>query len=115
MRDRFVVDLLDPVDPFELDDDNIPHLFKHGMAHVSIQVDVDLIYDIYLFDEPWFYEADETGSADWIMRGEALNVILDVPLAPSRSGFANKCRPIGLYTTGHHDKTQYFDDLNRWR
>ena len=115
MRDRFKVDLLDPDDPFELDAGNIPHLFKHGLAHLKIQVDLDLIYDIYLFDEPRFYEAHETRSADWIMRGETLNVILDVPLAPSKSGFANKCRPIGLYETGYHDKTQYWEDLNRWR
>ncbi len=115
MRERFEVDHLDPVDPFELDKDNIPHLFKHGMAYLKIQTDLDLVYDIYLFGEPLFYEAHETGTADWIMRGETLNVILDVPLAPSRSGFVNKCRPIGLYETAYHDKIQYLEDLDRWR
>jgi len=29
MRDRFEIDLLDPDDPFEIDDQNRPHLYKH--------------------------------------------------------------------------------------
>jgi hypothetical protein len=30
MKERFDVDALDPDDPFEIDDDNMPHLAKHA-------------------------------------------------------------------------------------
>ncbi len=112
-RQRFDTDVLDPVDPFELDDDNLSHLVKHGLANIGLHVGFDLLYEIYLFDEPLYYEAEPP--ADWLMVGEVQSSVLQVPLAAPRTGFPNKCRPIGLYQASHQTVTQYRDDLRRWR
>lgn len=98
--DRFDVNLLDPADPFELDGDNLPHLFKHAYC------DVDDIYDAYLGD-PIFVPA-ERGNADWLMIGIIPGDIIVVPLASPRSGDHRKCRPIGLYKASGHEQTQYY-------
>jgi hypothetical protein len=100
-RVRFNVDLLDPEDPFEIDDGNRPHLFKHLPTDVAgryVQVGVEDIYDLYLFGDPTFYEADEEGEADWLMVGYVPGLTwLGVPLALPNSGNYRKCRPIGIY------------------
>jgi hypothetical protein len=54
MRSRFDIDLLDPDNPFEIDDGNRPHLYKHlpvaDGRHVS--VGVEDILDVYLYGDP---------------------------------------------------------------
>ncbi len=64
---RLEIDLLDPENPFEIDDGNSPHLHKHlpedehGRLVAVGPVD---ILDVYLYGDPTFYEAREDGSAD---------------------------------------------------
>lgn len=111
MRRRIEIDLLDDVDPFEIDEDNLPHLFKHGVGAFGIPFDLDLLDEIYVHDEPRFYEADPGGAADWLMLGHVQGEVVTVPLAPPRSGLANKCRPIGMYTTSRADCVTYYDDI----
>ena len=115
MRSRFDVDLLDPVDSFEIDEHNIVHLFKHGMSDTRTQTGLDVLTEVYFHDEPLFYEAEDEGPADWLMLGEATGEVVTVPLAPPRSGLPTKCRPIGLYRASVQDRVQYFEDLSRWR
>lgn len=88
---RFDLELLDESDPFEIDDDNRPHLAKHSP------------YSPEDLDEAWadpdglFVEAAR-GPAEWFLvactNGED---VVQIPLAPSRSGSWRQCRPIGIY------------------
>jgi hypothetical protein len=98
MRPRFEIDLLDPNYPFEIDDGNRPHLYKHlpvaGDRYVS--VGVEDILDVYLYGDPMYEPGAEDGVADWVMIGEAPGIVLAVPLAPPRKPDPSKCRPIGL-------------------
>jgi hypothetical protein len=83
------LDELDPEDPFELDTDNRPHLFKHPYSEEDL-------YDIYY--DALYYPAREGGAADWLMVGQPPGERpLVVPLAPARSGDPSKARPIGIY------------------
>lgn len=115
MRDRFDIELLDDVNPFEIDDDNLPHMFKHGPGDSGVEVGLDTLDEIYIHDEPRFYEAGEDGPADWLMLGHVSGEVLTVPLAPPRSSKVSKCRPIGLYKASVADCAQYYSDLGRWR
>ena len=88
---RFDPELLDESDPFEIDDDNRPHLAKHSP------------YSPDDLDEAWadpagiFVEA-ERGPADWFLVASLTgDDIVPIPLAPSRSGRWRQCRPIGIY------------------
>ncbi len=91
MRERFDPDALDPDEPFELDADNIPHLAKHAPFTAEDAVDA------WTFGDPLFYPASDEGPADWLMVARIPGSIIQVPLAPPRSGSPHKCRPIGIY------------------
>src|SRR5262245_43373140 len=101
-RTRFDPDALDPEAPFEIDFGNRPHLFQHGYTP-------DDAYDVF-FGIPLCYEADEMGSADWLMTGQVPGDILTVPLAPPKSGDPAKARPIGIYRTLPPDREVYQED-----
>jgi hypothetical protein len=69
-RSRFDYTLLDAEDPFEIDLGNRPHLYKHlptDGAGRYIAVGLEDIREAYQDGDPTFYEADEGGSADWLM------------------------------------------------
>lgn len=111
MRARFDVEALDPEDPFEIDDGNRPHLFKHvGAARRSIAIGPPELYDIYVADLPLFYPGREDGEADWLMVGSVPELVLVAPLAPPRNGDPSMCRPIGLYSTSRALRQRYRDD-----
>jgi hypothetical protein len=109
-RVRFDWRLLDTEDPFEIDDGNRPHLFKHlptdGRGR-PVAVGPDDILDIYLYGDPSFYEASEDGPADWLMVGMVPGLTICVPLAPPNHGDARRCRPIGIYKTSEADRIRY--------
>jgi hypothetical protein len=114
MPGRFDIDRLDPEDPFEIDEGNRPHLYKHlptrGGRHVA--VGVEDLYDLYLFGNPIFYPADrKKGDAHWLMVGEVPGMILVVPLAPPNSSHASKCRPIGIDAATEPERRQYLKDV----
>jgi len=99
-RNRFDVEALDDIDPFELDD-QLLHLYKHqGM-------DLCDIYEVWT-DNPLFYPGREDGPADWLMVGEVPGAILLVPLAAGNR--PNKARPIGVYRANTDLDRQYRED-----
>ena len=57
MSERFDLEALDPDDPFELDDGNLPHLAKHAPFTAEDAVDA------WTFGDPLFYPAAEDGPA----------------------------------------------------
>jgi hypothetical protein len=61
MSERFDLEALDPDDPFELDDGNLPHLAKHA------PFTAEDVVDAWTFGGPLFYPAAEDGPADWLM------------------------------------------------
>lgn len=113
MRKRFNLDFLSDDDPFEIDDGNRPHLYKHLPTSKgrTVAVGVEDIYDVFIADQPLFYEGDERGPADWLMVGEVPALTLVVPLAPSNEGVAHRCRPVGLYAASMATRVQYREDL----
>jgi hypothetical protein len=100
-KEPFDPDELDPEDPFEIDDGNRPHLFKHG------PYEVDDLYDGYLYGDPLFLRA-ESGEADWLMVALIPGDVIVAPLAKPKSGQPNKCRPIGIYQASRSEKSEYF-------
>ncbi|MGH9116778.1 MAG: hypothetical protein ACRD0A_02540 [Acidimicrobiales bacterium] len=101
-RARFDPELLDPSDPFEIDDANRPHLAKH-----SRHTDADLL-DLWGDGNLLFAEAAADGPADWILiaalpGGE----VIQVPLAPPRRGDWSRCRPIGIYPANQSQQRLY--------
>jgi hypothetical protein len=117
---RFDYTLLDREDPFEIDDDNAPHLNAHlptNAKGAEVPVGIDDIIDMYLFGIPRFYEANEHGDADWLMLGEIPGgLIISVPLAPPKSEDYKRCRPIGLYEAVTRMRTRYLSELDApWR
>jgi hypothetical protein len=109
-RSRFNPLDLDPEDPFELDSGNRPHLFKHLLTDDTGRsvafTEADLL-DLYIYGGPAFYEANETGPADWLMLGEIPGIVVQVPLAPPNSGDPAMCRPIGTYKPSAEDRLRY--------
>jgi len=108
--DRFNVDLLDPEDPFEIDDGNRPHLHKHLPTDDTgrpIAVGPEDILDVYLCGDPWFYEARKEGAADWLMVGSLPGLVICVPLAPPNSKDVRRCRPIGIYKPSLEERIRY--------
>jgi hypothetical protein len=109
-RVRFDWRLLDTEDPFEIDDGNRPHLFKHlptdGRGR-PVAVGPEDILDVYLYGDPSFYKASEDGPADWLMVGMVPGLTICVPLAPPNHGDAGRCRPIGVYKTSEADRIRY--------
>jgi hypothetical protein len=102
----FDVDDLDSEDPFELDEGNRAHLFKHD--HYS---EADL-YDIFI--DAIYYPADPNGPADWLMVGQPPGEDpLVVPLAPSSNGDWRRARPIGIYLATGPLLAQYLVDSGR--
>lgn len=96
----FHLDLLDDVHPFEVDH-QAAHLFKHDGPGLR---DIEEIW----VSDPLFYPA--TPPADWLMVAEVSGRVLVAPLAPSRSGRHDKCRPIGCYTASMVLATTYRRD-----
>ena len=109
MRERFKFDLLDSDDPFEIDDENRPHLYKHveGDDGRWIGVGIDDLLDLWSSIATEFLEAKAVGPADWLMIGMVPGMILVVPLAPSRSGQPTQCRPIGIYSPSRDLRNTY--------
>ncbi len=109
-RVRFDLRLLDDEDPFEIDDGNRPHLFKHlpmDSRGRVVAVGPEDVLDVYLDGDPSFFEAKEGGSADWLMVGMVPGLTICVPLAPPNSGDVRRCRPIGIYKTSEADRIRY--------
>lgn len=96
--------LLDRNDPFEWDEDNLPHTASHPFHGPDDAMDV-------FFGEPEFYEDASDGSASWLMVGEVPGGdILVVPLATSQySGYA-KVRPLGVFEAPQHIINRYYQD-----
>ena len=98
-RDRFDPDDLDPLDPFELDEANIPHLHKHGFT-------TDDLYDIWAEPDAIYAPARPDGFADWLLVGAVPGgMVLVVPLAPA--AVPGKARPIGIYPAGLRLQAMY--------
>lgn len=94
-----MIDLVDPIDPFEIDT-QLAHLCKHG------PLTVDDIYDVWESD-PLFYPAYPP--ADWLMVAEVPGgEVLCVPLVATSSW--KKLRPIGVYRASQKLVTRYLDD-----
>jgi hypothetical protein len=90
-REPLDLDSLDEEDPFEVDEVNRPHFFKH--EHYGYE---DLL-DVFASD-PLFFPAHPDLDADWLMVGEPPGEPpLVVPLAPPISQNPRKARPIGIY------------------
>lgn len=109
-RVRFDVNLLDPEDPFEIDDGNRIHLIKHlatDDAGRPVAVGPEDVLDLYIYGDPDYYPANEDGQADWLMVGMVPGLLLCVPLAPPNSGDARFCRPIGIYKPSVADRNRY--------
>jgi hypothetical protein len=107
VRERFDLEALDPDDPFELDDGNIPHLAKHA------PFTADDALDAWTFGQPRFYPAAADGPADWLMVARIPGAIVLVPLAPPRSGDPRQCRPIGIYEPSRALVERYEEDSRR--
>jgi hypothetical protein len=109
-HDRLDPDLLDPENPFEIDYGNRAHLFKHlpeddkGRPVAVGPVD---ILDAYIYGDPVFYPADESGAADWLMVGMVPGLVICVPIARPNSGDVRLCRPIGIYKPSVEDRNRY--------
>lgn len=109
-RERLDPDLLDPENPFEIDDGNRPHLFKHLPEDDHgrpVLVGPEDILDAYIYGDPRFYTASEFGAADWLMIGMVPGLVICVPIAPPNSGDAWFCRPIGIYKPSVEDRDRY--------
>src|SRR5260370_34754281 len=109
---RFDYNLLDLVDPFEIDDRNRPHLHKHLPRDDTgryISIGVDDIYVGYWDGDPSYYEADEAKSADWLMLAQIPGLVICVALAAPHSGVWRKCRPIGLDKAHADDRRKYLE------
>jgi hypothetical protein len=98
--DRLDVDLLDPIWPFEIDD-QAAHLFKHPY------LGLDDVGDVWESD-PLFYPASPP--AHWLMVAEVAGSVLCVPIAPSRKAGPTMCRPIGCYVAAEHLARRYRED-----
>lgn len=114
MSDRLDVSLLDPDDPFEVDADNWPHLYKHSFARPngrSVRIELPDVLDLYVWNAGLFYPADlDAGDAHWLFVGEIEGVVITVPLARPRSGNPGKCRPIGIYPAAALEEDLYKQD-----
>jgi len=109
-RRKLDVDLLDPENPFEIDDGNRPHLYKHLPEDDKgrpVAVGTEDVLDAYIYGDAAFYEADPAGSADWLMIGEVPGLVICVPIAPPKSGDVRFCRPIGIYKPSIEDRNRY--------
>jgi hypothetical protein len=113
--DRFDLSRLDPDDPFEVDADNWPHLYKHSFERPRggrpVRIELPDILDLYVWNGVLYYPADmDAGDAHWLLVCEVEGIVVTVPLAPPRSGDPTKCRPIGLYPAAATEEDRYRQD-----
>ncbi|HEY2668675.1 MAG TPA: hypothetical protein VGK51_17730 [Actinomycetota bacterium] len=104
MRSRFDPALLDPENPFEIDDGNRPHLAKHAPF-----TETDL-FDAWTDPGAVFLPAAADGPADWLLVASIPGDMVQVPLAPSSSSDSSKCRPIGLYRASREQIIRYREE-----
>lgn len=97
---RFDPELLDEGDPFEIDDDNGPHLAKHSPFAP------DDVYEAWV-DPIRIFVAPPHPPAEWVLVARVGDEVVDVPLVRSRSGSARRCRPIGIYASGQANRALY--------
>ncbi len=90
-RERFDPRLLDPNNPFEFDDRNRSHLAKHA------PFTEESVFDAWADPGMFLAVAADDRAADWLMIADVGGTIVQVPLAPARSGDPRQCRPIGVY------------------
>jgi hypothetical protein len=90
-RKRFDPELLDDDDPFEIDDDNRPHLAKH------YPYSPDDLFAAGADPDRLFVAATADGPADWLLVARVEARVVVVPLAAPRNGVRRRCRPIGIY------------------
>lgn len=114
MPNRFDPSELDADDPFEVDADNWPHLYKHTFERPNgqpVRIELPDVLDVYVWGGAVFYPADlDAGDAHWLLVAEIERVVVTVPLAPPRSGDPAKCRPIGLYPAAASELDRYMED-----
>lgn len=97
----FEPDDIDPDDPFEIDERNVPHLAKHAPFTAEDTLDA-------WGDNPRLFAPKADGPADWLMLAElAGHGVVIIPLAPARSGDPRRCRPIGIYRAGPLEIRRY--------
>jgi hypothetical protein len=100
--------LLDPVEPFEWDPDNLPHLVDNPYYGPDDALDV-------FHDDPECYEDDSEGSGDWLLVGQVPgSEILMVPIAQSRYSGFSKVRPITVFPAPEWLKERYWRDKEGW-
>lgn len=100
MAGLFDPDALDETEPFEIDA-QAAHLFKHP------RLGIDDIYELWA-SNPLFYPARPP--AHWLMVSEVAGRVLVVPLAPTNSVDARKCRPIGCCEASAALAARYQED-----
>jgi len=83
--------LLDPVEPFEWDEGNLPQLADDPYYGPDDALDV-------YHDDPECYEDESEGAGDWLLVGEVPGgVVLTVPIAQSHYSGLSKVRPITVF------------------
>jgi hypothetical protein len=81
-------DELDDDDPFEIDDDNRPHLVKHGFDETDL-------YEVWDGVPAWAPDAKHPGRLK--LHGPVPGAYLVVPCDEPKSGDPRKCRPITIF------------------
>jgi hypothetical protein len=104
-RWRFDPELLDDDDPFEIDDDNRPHLAKHYPYSPD-----DLLH-AWADPNRLFVAATAEGPADWLLVARVGTRLVQVPLAVPRDQGWRRCRPIGIYLASAALVALYEEDL----
>lgn len=101
-RARFDPELLDDAEPFEIDDANRPHLVKHS------PYSPDDLFEAWLDPARIFLAAEAAGPADWLLIARLPGgELVQIPLAPARSGAWQACRPIGVYPANRDQIRRY--------
>ncbi|MDQ3877811.1 MAG: hypothetical protein M3290_05605 [Actinomycetota bacterium] len=102
---RFDPDLLDPIDPFEIDDGNLPHLGRwEGITP-------DDLLEAWR-GEPRLFLSPEGYPADWDLVSEVASVgTIVVPLMRAKSGDASKARPITVFRANLRTQARYLTQL----
>lgn len=103
--DRFDPDLLDPDDPFELDDDNLGQLGKwDGLTR-------DDLIEAWQ-GEPRLFRAPDGFPGDWDLVSEVGSVgTIVVPLMAAKSGDKTKARPITMFRANLRTQARYLTQL----
>ncbi|MFN2593503.1 MAG: hypothetical protein ABR579_01275 [Actinomycetota bacterium] len=103
--DRFDPDLLDALDPFEIDDGNRAQLSKwDGLTH-------DDLLEAWR-GEPRLFMAPDEFPADWDLVSEVASVgTIVVPLARAKSGDPSKARPLTVFKANLRTQARYLTQL----